>query len=190
MHAVFHPINALLTAAIIQTPLILLGVSPEAVLLSTMLIDLQSLVSHFNADVRTGWLNYIFIGTETHRYHHSADPKEAGNFGNTLAIWDLVFATFCYRPGNAPEFLGVENPGAYPPSELIFDIIALPFRAAGDRRDWGSPDANKAFAPSHEDRPADIRSKVSALFERRTTDWEIHFCDLDVHVYHRPNRTG
>jgi sterol desaturase/sphingolipid hydroxylase (fatty acid hydroxylase superfamily) len=128
MHAVFHPVNALITASIIQLPFILLGVSPEAVLIGTMMIDLQSLVSHFNVDVRAGWLNYVFIGTETHSYHHSADPKEAVNFGNTLAIWDIVFGTFCYRPGIVPERLGVDTPSAYPPSERLFDVIAFPFR--------------------------------------------------------------
>jgi sterol desaturase/sphingolipid hydroxylase (fatty acid hydroxylase superfamily) len=128
MHAVFHPVNALITVAVIQTPLVLLGASPEAVLAGTLLIDLQSLVSHFNADVRAGWLNYVFIGTETHRYHHSANPREAGNFGNTLAIWDLLFGTFHYRPGSAPERLGVEDPAAYPDSTDLVGIVALPFR--------------------------------------------------------------
>src|SRR5213076_3102123 len=71
MHAVFNPINAVIAALIIQASLILMGLSPEAVLAATLLIDLQSLVSHFNFDVRAGFLNYVFIGTETHRYHHS-----------------------------------------------------------------------------------------------------------------------
>ena len=127
MHAVFHPINALITTAIIQTPLILLGVSPEAALFATLLIDLQSLVSHFNVDVRAGWFNYIFIGTETHRYHHSADVREAGNFGNTLAVWDLLFGTFRYRPGIAPQALGVSEAAGYPDSNDWLRVMALPF---------------------------------------------------------------
>jgi sterol desaturase/sphingolipid hydroxylase (fatty acid hydroxylase superfamily) len=127
MHAVFNPINALLSAAIIQTPLILLGIPPAAALAATLLIDLQSLVSHFNADIRAGALNYVFIGTETHRYHHSADAGEAGNFGNTLAVWDLVFGTHRYRPGRNPERLGVGNPGLYPKSENILGVLAFPF---------------------------------------------------------------
>jgi sterol desaturase/sphingolipid hydroxylase (fatty acid hydroxylase superfamily) len=129
MHAVFNPVNALITAAIIQTPLILLGVSPEGALVATLLIDLQSLVSHFNVDLRAGYFNYIFIGTETHRYHHAADPKVSGNYGNTLAIWDILFGTFVYRPGVAPERLGVYDQAAYPDSNDLIGVITLPFRA-------------------------------------------------------------
>jgi sterol desaturase/sphingolipid hydroxylase (fatty acid hydroxylase superfamily) len=139
MHAVFHPANAFVTAAIIQTPLILIGVSPEATLAASVLIDLQSLVSHFNVDLRAGILNYVFIGTETHRYHHSANAKDAGNYGNTLAIWDQLFGTFVYRPGIAPERLGVANAGEYPESNELARVLALPFgrtlltTALGDR---------------------------------------------------------
>src|SRR6266540_5340871 len=106
MHAVFNPVNAIITAIIIQTPLVLLGISPEAALAATLIIDLQSVISHFNVDIKAGLLNYIFIGTETHRYHHSANMDESKNYGNTLAIWDLVFGTFLYKPGVAPEKLG------------------------------------------------------------------------------------
>lgn len=130
MHAVFHPVNALISTLIIQAPLLLLGVPPGALLAATLLIDLQSLVSHFNADIRAGWLNYVFIGTETHRFHHSADMREAGNFGNTLAIWDLAFGTFRYAPGKVPERLGLgrESGGGAPGSENVLDVMAYPFR--------------------------------------------------------------
>ncbi|HKP98344.1 MAG TPA: sterol desaturase family protein [Fibrobacteria bacterium] len=131
MHAVFHPLNALISTVIIQAPLMLLGVSPGAALAATLLIDLQSLASHCNADLRAGWLSYVFIGTETHRYHHSAKLEEARNFGNTLAAWDLVFGTFLYRPGKAPEKLGLEGgksgEGHYPRSEKLLEVLAFPF---------------------------------------------------------------
>jgi sterol desaturase/sphingolipid hydroxylase (fatty acid hydroxylase superfamily) len=128
MHAVFHPVNALISTVIIQAPLVLLGVPPEAVLIATLLIDLQSLVSHFNVDIRAGFLNYVFIGTESHRFHHSADASEARNFGNTLAIWDLVFGTFLYRPGKVPAKLGLENGEGVPRSEQAISVLVLPFR--------------------------------------------------------------
>jgi sterol desaturase/sphingolipid hydroxylase (fatty acid hydroxylase superfamily) len=128
MHAVFNPINAFITVAIIQTPLMLLGITPEAALAATMLIDLQSLVSHFNVNIKAGFLNYIFIGTETHRFHHSANPGEAKNYGNTLAIWDLVFGTFYYKPKHVPSNLGVDKPKDYPQSENIMEILAFPFK--------------------------------------------------------------
>lgn len=127
MHAVFNPINAFISTAIIQLTLVLLGIPPAAALAATLLIDLQSLISHFNADIRAGFFNYIFIGTETHRFHHSANIHEAKNFGNTLAIWDIVFGTFSYRPGVNPEKLGVANKNKYPKSENVLKVLAYPF---------------------------------------------------------------
>lgn len=128
MHAVFNPLNAVVATTIIQVPLLLLGVSPAAILAATLLIDLQSLISHFNFDLRGGVFNYIFIGTETHRYHHSADQSESGNYGNTLAIWDQVFGTFVYRPGINPKELGVTEPRLYPDSNNVIAVLALPFK--------------------------------------------------------------
>ncbi len=128
MHAVFNPINAIITAIIVQAPLVLLGISPEAALAATLIIDLQSMISHFNADIRAGFLNYIFIGAETHRYHHSANMNESKNYGNTLAIWDFVFGTFLYKRGRTPEKLGVEGQEDYPPSNNILKVITYPFK--------------------------------------------------------------
>ncbi|MDB5105425.1 MAG: hypothetical protein JWP91_3114 [Fibrobacteres bacterium] len=131
MHAVFNPINAILSTAIIQSTLMLLGVPPAAALASALMIDLQSLVSHFNVDIRAGFLNYVLIGTESHRFHHSADSKEAGNYGNTLAIWDLVFGTLYLDPGAKPARLGVVDPSSYPDSGNVMGVLALPFGKAG-----------------------------------------------------------
>ena len=128
MHAVFNPINGFIAAIIIQAPLLLLGISPEAALSATLLIALQGVVSHFNANIKAGWLNYIFIGTETHRYHHSANIEEAKNYGVTLAIWDIIFGTFYYKPNQLPQQLGVSNPHEYPKSENVFEVIKLPFK--------------------------------------------------------------
>ena len=128
MHAVFSPINAVFTVIVVQTPLILLGISPAAGFAASLLIGLQSMVSHFNVDIRAGFLNYIFIGTETHRYHHSADLKEAGNYGNTLSLWDIIFGTFYYQPNSVPKKLGVHNPEKFPPSNNLWQVVWYPFR--------------------------------------------------------------
>jgi sterol desaturase/sphingolipid hydroxylase (fatty acid hydroxylase superfamily) len=129
MHAVFSPLNGIVSAVIIQAPLVLLGISPEAALACTLLIALQGVVSHFNVDIQAGWLNYVFIGTESHRYHHSANMDEAKNYGVTLAIWDIIFGTFYYRPDAVPERIGVVNPDKYPKPENMFDVITLPFKS-------------------------------------------------------------
>jgi sterol desaturase/sphingolipid hydroxylase (fatty acid hydroxylase superfamily) len=130
MHAVFHPINALFIQALALTiPVWLMGYSQEAVAMFFMINGMHGLISHFNVDVRMGWANYIFVGTELHRYHHSADVNEAKNYGATLSIYDLLFGTFVYHPGVPPEELGVHPDTGLPAYERTFAVLSLPFRS-------------------------------------------------------------
>ena len=130
MHAVFHPVNALIIqVGAITLPIWLMGYSPQAAAMFLMINGMQGLISHFNVDVRAGWLNYVFVGTELHRYHHSAMVEDAGNFGATLSIFDQLFGTFVYRPGVAPRELGVDPNSGLPAYERFGAVMALPFRA-------------------------------------------------------------
>jgi sterol desaturase/sphingolipid hydroxylase (fatty acid hydroxylase superfamily) len=129
MHPAFHPINAFIVRAFVTLlPLYYLGASPETVLLSTTIVTLQALISHFNVDVRAGWFNYVFVGTELHRFHHSADLDESKNYAVTLSFVDILFGTFVYRPGALPERLGVADPSAYPDSNEFWRVMKLPFK--------------------------------------------------------------
>jgi len=128
MHVAGHPINIFLVRGFVNLlPLYLLGANPETVLIANLIVTLQGLVSHLNLDLRAGWFNYLFVGTELHRYHHSARLDESKNYAATLSILDLAFGTFYYRPGRLPERLGVQDPGAYPDSNELWRVIKLPF---------------------------------------------------------------
>lgn len=128
MHAVFHPLNALIIqAGAIILPVWLMGYSPQAAAMFLMINGMTGLISHFNVDVRAGWFNYLFITTETHRYHHAASVADAGNFGATLSIFDQLFGTFVYHPGVAPEELGVDPKSGLPAYERFGAVLALPF---------------------------------------------------------------
>lgn len=127
MHGVAHPVNTVMVRAILTLPLFFLGFSTEALFVANLVVGLQGLVSHFNVDVRAGWLNYFLVGTELHRYHHSADPREARNYGAVVPLWDLLFGTFHYRPHQPPQRLGVADPAAYPEDRQILRVLALPF---------------------------------------------------------------
>lgn len=127
MHPVMHPFNMLISLAIIQGVLLFTGASPEAIFLFSALMGLQGLISHFNVEIHAGPLNYLLVGTELHRDHHSADPHESKNYGVVTPFWDIVFGTFHYRPGRAPARLGVEHPADYPDSAAIHKVMMLPF---------------------------------------------------------------
>lgn len=128
MHGVFHPLNAFLNAAILQAVFLGLGLSPQAAFAAMLLIDLQTMLSHFNVDARASWLDYVFIGTESHRIHHGADAAEAKNYGSVLSLWDLLFGTFRHGRENRPVALGVRREGGMPRSEEFLRVLAYPFR--------------------------------------------------------------
>lgn len=128
MHAVFHPINGIIIqGAAIILPIWAMGYNQNVVTMFLLINGMHGLISHFNVDLRLGWANYLFVGPETHRYHHAADVTEALNFGNTLTIYDQLFGTFVYRPGVPPATLGVADP-TLPAYERTFAVLALPFK--------------------------------------------------------------
>lgn len=128
MHAVAHPLNTLLVRAILTVPSYLLGFSPEVVFVAAVVTNFQGLVSHFNVDSRVGWLNYVLIGTELHRHHHSADAADAKNFGAVVSVWDQLFGTFVYRPAQAPLAIGVDTPARYPGDTQVLSVLLYPWR--------------------------------------------------------------
>jgi len=128
MHAVFHPLNGILVQAFaIVLPIWVMGYSEKAVVMFLIINGMHGLISHFNVDVRMGWANYIFVGPELHRYHHSANATEAKNYGATLSVYDQLFGTFVYHPGTPPKELGVDARLGLPAYETILPVMALPF---------------------------------------------------------------
>lgn len=128
MHVAGHPINAVIVQTmVIVLPIWLMGYDQSVVTLFLMLNAMHGLISHFNVDVRLGYLNYIFIGPETHRYHHSARMSEAKNYGATISLYDQMFGTFIYRQGMPPENLGVSKGQGLPAYGNILQVLKLPF---------------------------------------------------------------
>ena len=126
MHGVAHPLNIIIVRAIMTVPLFLLGFSTEVIFTANLVVGLQGFVSHFNVDIRAGWANYFLMGTELHRYHHSADPVEAKNYGAVVTLWDQLFGTYYHRPGVVAHRLGVERPELYPADREVLKVLALP----------------------------------------------------------------
>jgi sterol desaturase/sphingolipid hydroxylase (fatty acid hydroxylase superfamily) len=135
MHPVMHPLNILLVSAIGLIPSYVLGLNQEAVFLFNLILGVQGLFSHFNVDIKVGPLNYLLIGTELHRRHHSAHLKEAGNYGAVTPFWDLVCGSFSYAAGQLPSKLGIAGDEPYPSSNRYLACLALPFRSAQPKAD-------------------------------------------------------
>jgi len=130
MHPVFHPLDLVVSRFLISLVVFrFTGLTPDAAFVVIVVLNLQQTVSHLNVDVRVGPLNYVLIGTQTHRYHHSAE--DSGNFSSALALWDQVFGTFIYRPTELPDRLGLFAPTDYPDPRRFHATLAWPFRRAG-----------------------------------------------------------
>jgi sterol desaturase/sphingolipid hydroxylase (fatty acid hydroxylase superfamily) len=129
IHAIGHPIELLITNVLLMLGLPLaLRCTPEETFVFIVFTNAIGIVSHLNADMRLGWLNYIFVGPEAHRFHHSTETGEAKNYGAVLMVFDLLFGTFVYRPGSHPQTVGVVDQQTYPDSKHVGAVLALPFR--------------------------------------------------------------
>lgn len=107
-----HPFNAFYTLGAEHAVVLLLGATPEILILLTTYKGTNGLLQHANIDLQPPrWLSHIMATSEVHRWHHSRELHESNtNFGNTTMIWDLLFGTFflptTQRP---PEHLGIED---------------------------------------------------------------------------------
>ncbi|RAG86493.1 hypothetical protein DN069_06705 [Streptacidiphilus pinicola] len=129
MHQVFHPLDLLVSRFVISLVVFkLTGIGPAAAFIAIAVLGLQQTVSHVNSDLRTGWLNYVLIGTETHRYHHAAE--KGGNFGSVVPVWDILFRTFVYEPRRIPDRMGLIDPASYPDPRRFHAALSWPFRRA------------------------------------------------------------
>lgn len=105
----FHPLNHIINFAVSMLPVMLMGFSAEALLGYLALSQPVLMLQHANLDLRSGWANYVFSTNELHRWHHSTESAEAdANFGSAFILWDQVFGTFRYQPGqNDPARVGL-----------------------------------------------------------------------------------
>lgn len=115
-------------------PFILLGTNIECLALYVTFNSIHGSFQHGNVKVRLGPLNYFFSMAELHRWHHSKIVEESDhNFGNNLAIWDLVFGTWYLPKDREVGPLGLLNQ-EYP--ETFLKQLAAPFH----RRDLSKED--------------------------------------------------
>lgn len=129
MHPVFHPLDLLVSRFLIALLVFrLTGASPQAAFLALVVLNLQQTISHVNSDLRTGPLNYLLIGAETHRWHHGAGERV--NYGSVLPVWDILLGTFVYESKRIPDRLGLDDPSAYPDPRRFHATLAWLFRRA------------------------------------------------------------
>jgi len=125
----FHPIEKALQMMLDSLPFLLMGVSAEVLSLYYVIYSTNGFLQHSNIALRYGVLNYIVGSAETHRWHHSREPREANhNYGSTLVLWDLAFGTWFLPKTRDVDALGLHDAG-YPRSFL--GLLRAPFEHRG-----------------------------------------------------------
>jgi sterol desaturase/sphingolipid hydroxylase (fatty acid hydroxylase superfamily) len=121
----FHPIEKTLQMVLDSVPFLLMGVDARVLALYYVAYATNGFFQHCNIALRYGALNYIVGSAETHRWHHSREPREANaNYGNTVIVWDLVFGTWFLPREREVDRLGLREP--YP--RRFAELMKAPFR--------------------------------------------------------------
>ena len=121
----FHPIEKALQMCLDSLPFLLMEVDATVLALYYLAYAANGFFQHCNVRLRYGFLNYIVGSAETHRWHHSREPREANaNYGNTVIVWDLLFGTWFLPADKEVDTLGLKDPG-YP--KRFLGLMRAPF---------------------------------------------------------------
>jgi sterol desaturase/sphingolipid hydroxylase (fatty acid hydroxylase superfamily) len=122
----FHPLEKGLQMALDSVPFLLMTVDARVLALYYVAYATNGFFQHCNIRMRYGLLNYIVGSAETHRWHHSREPREANaNYGNTVIVWDLLFGTWFLPSEREVGALGLHTP--YP--RTFLGLMKAPFRS-------------------------------------------------------------
>ena len=94
----FHPLEILLSLGIKGAVVVVLGVSPTAVLVFEIVLNFSAMFNHANISLPASWervLRKILVTPDFHRIHHSPQVRQThSNFGFCLPWWDYIFASY------------------------------------------------------------------------------------------------
>jgi sterol desaturase/sphingolipid hydroxylase (fatty acid hydroxylase superfamily) len=114
----FHPVDLFLRGVSSDVIMLLIGISPNVLVVLGPLTIAHSAFVHANLDWTLGPFKYVIAGPVFHRWHHTAaDRGGEKNFAPTFPILDIIFGTFYMPEGELPDQYGVaerEFPTTFP----------------------------------------------------------------------------
>lgn len=117
-----HPLDALFNF-MINIPLLLLLAVPSLGPHYALFRFWYSRLYHANIKANFGFLRYVFVTPQSHRVHHSIEPRHYDhNFGLIFSIWDHAFGTQ-YRGYDEYPDTGIDD--RWFPLEFQANPIAL-----------------------------------------------------------------
>jgi len=130
---VSNPVDFALRNVIVFLMLGIVGFSPFAILIAFTVANITAIFSHCGADLRGGFLNYLFVTPEVHRWHHAVDvPKGYGyscNYGVEFSFWDVIFGTYYlpYENGQSVQPARIGHPTGIGDESNYLKIHLEPF---------------------------------------------------------------
>jgi sterol desaturase/sphingolipid hydroxylase (fatty acid hydroxylase superfamily) len=104
----FHPVNLFLGSVLADVVMLLIGISPNVLVLLGPLTIAHSAFVHANLDWTLGPFKYVIATPVFHRWHHTAaDRGGEKNFAATFPILDIIFGTFYMPKGELPDKYGI-----------------------------------------------------------------------------------
>jgi sterol desaturase/sphingolipid hydroxylase (fatty acid hydroxylase superfamily) len=132
----FHVVEAVLSLTVRYVPMRMVGLGFEEIFLLTLLMEWYTRLYHAAIKTNYGPLKYFLVTPQSHRIHHSIEPRHWGkNFATYFTIWDRLFGTLYPSYDEYPE-TGVPDAGfpyetASHPVEVLrvgFLQFIVPFR--------------------------------------------------------------
>jgi sterol desaturase/sphingolipid hydroxylase (fatty acid hydroxylase superfamily) len=104
----FHPVELFLRGVAADVIMLVIGISPNVLVVLGPLTIAHSAFVHANLDWTLGPFKYVIAGPVFHRWHHTAaDRGGEKNFASTFPILDIIFGTFYMPKGELPDHYGV-----------------------------------------------------------------------------------
>ncbi len=136
---VSNPIDFAFRNIVVFVALGVIGFNPFAALVAFSITNITAVFSHCGGDVRAGFLNYLFVTPEVHRWHHSAETpaghKYSCNYGVEFSFWDVIFGTYHLpqKDGESVQPERIGHPGGLADEGNYLKILLEPI---GLYRPW------------------------------------------------------
>lgn len=119
-----HVVEYLISLPLYYTPLFLFHLDVELAFWLVLLRNSYARIYHGNIRSNYGWLRYLLVTPQSHRIHHSADPRHADkNFAVIFSVWDRLFGTQWTRYDEYPD-TGITDDG-FPHEQDVHGIKIL-----------------------------------------------------------------
>jgi len=128
-----HPLHQLIETVAGTTPLLLMGIPQDVLMLLLVAVGLQLLLQHSNVAYFTGPFKHLLAVNVVHRFHHINNAKEGDvNFGLFTQFTDYFLGTRYYDSVKKITIanLGIEDEPNYPSAYL--QQLMTPFRGYDD----------------------------------------------------------